>query len=100
MRAILPLFMTAQLMMEDTQASKWYSCFKMGCYFLPLFGGYLADKFLGRYWTIIGFSVPYVVGQLFILGETQTTLIIALVLCEYGSGVIKPKMRTLITTGS
>src|SRR2546427_8976253 len=67
MRAILFLYMTQVLRYEDTKATPLYSSFKMACYFLPLLGGWIADRWLGRYWTIVGFSVPYVVGQ-FILG--------------------------------
>src|ERR1700729_3831724 len=59
MRAILPLYLTTQLKMPDDKASEWYYTFKMACYFLPLLGGFLADRFLGKYWTIVGFSVPY-----------------------------------------
>src|SRR2546427_2001511 len=73
MRAILPLYMTTRLAMPDDQAAAWYSYFKAACYLLPLLGGYLADRYLGRYWTIIGFSVPYVVGQLLIGVESRTT---------------------------
>src|SRR5438105_6557905 len=67
MRAILFLYMTKALHFADTDAGPTYSAFKMACYFLPLLGGYIADRWLGRYWTIVGFSVPYVAGQ-FILG--------------------------------
>ena len=70
MRAILPLYMTAQLGMSDGSAAFWYSAFKMACYFLPLLGGYLADRYFGKYWTIVAFSVPYVVGQ-FLIGTVE-----------------------------
>src|ERR1700759_4952186 len=67
MRAILFLYLTKALHFSDTQATPIYSAFKMACYFLPLLGGIIADRWLGRYWTIVGFSVPYVLGH-FILG--------------------------------
>jgi dipeptide/tripeptide permease len=96
MRAILPLYMTAQLKVPDADAASWYSTFKMACYFLPLLGGYLADRFFGKYWTIVGFSVPYVLGQLLIGFEDQTMLVLALALCAMGSGVIKPNISSLM----
>src|SRR5438034_5024139 len=68
MRAILTLYLTTKLGMSDGRANEWYATFKMACYFLPLLGGFLADRYLGKYWTIVGFSVPYVVGQLLIGG--------------------------------
>lgn len=96
MRAILPLYLTTRLMMPDSQASEWYYTFKMACYFLPLLGGFLADRYLGKYWTIVGFSVPYVIGQLLIGRENETAVIIALSLCAMGSGVIKPNISALL----
>lgn len=96
MRAILFLYMTQALHMADTRAGPLYSAFKMACYFLPLVGGYIADRWLGRYWTIVGFSVPYVIGQ-FLLGvPNEMTLFIALTLLAFGSGVIKPNISTLM----
>jgi POT family proton-dependent oligopeptide transporter len=96
MRAILALYLTTALHFTDTQAGPIYSTFKMACYFLPLLGGLIADRWLGRYWTIVGFSVPYVLGH-FILGiENQVALVIALALLAGGSGVIKPNISTLM----
>jgi POT family proton-dependent oligopeptide transporter len=96
MRAILPLFLTGVLHFQDEDAQSIYSLFKSACYFLPLLGGFLADRYFGKYWTIVGFSVPYVVGQ-FLLGvQTQVTLILALCLLAAGSGVIKPNLSTLM----
>jgi len=96
MRAILPLYMTAQLQIADGTAATLYSSFKMACYFLPLLGGYLADRYFGKYWTIVGFSVPYVLGQILIGFEDHTVLILALALCAMGSGVIKPNISSLM----
>src|SRR5215813_11169022 len=90
MRAILFLYLTQVLRYSDTEATPIYSWFKQACYFLPLVGGYIADRWLGRYWTIVGFSVPYVVGQFLIGIPDPTFVFIALALLAGGSGVIKP----------
>src|SRR6516165_7852060 len=66
MRAILFLYMTTALRLSDTEAAPTYAAFKMGCYLLPLLGGLIADRWIGRYWTIVGFSVPYVLGHFFL----------------------------------
>jgi POT family proton-dependent oligopeptide transporter len=96
MRAILPLYLTTVLQFPDGEASSIYSLFKGACYLLPLLGGFLADRYFGKYWTIVGFSVPYVIGQ-FVLGiNNQVTLMLALALLACGSGVIKPNISTLM----
>src|SRR5262245_5011472 len=96
MRAILPLYMTQRLLIPDDRAAEWYSYFKAGCYLLPLLGGYLADRFIGKYWAIVGFSVPYVAGQLLIGAESRPALLVALVLLACGSGVTKPNISALM----
>jgi len=96
MRAILFLYMTQVLRYTDTGAAPIYMTFKMACYFLPLLGGWIADRWLGRYWTIVGFSVPYVLGH-FVLGiPNHVALLLALALLAGGSGVIKPNIPTLL----
>ena len=96
MRAILFLYLTQVLRFADTDATPLYSYFKMACYFLPLLGGYIADRWLGHYWTIVGFSVPYVVGQFLIGVPDPTYMFISLALLACGSGVIKPNISTLM----
>jgi dipeptide/tripeptide permease len=116
MRAILFMYMTMALHYRDTEAAPIYAAFKMGCYLLPLLGGLLADRWIGRYWTIVGFSVPYVLGQLLlcfsnpiILGDViqgmsserlafiaRMLLFMSLALLAGGSGVIKPNISSLL----
>jgi POT family proton-dependent oligopeptide transporter len=96
MRAILALYMADKLGLGEKNAATYLSFFMAACYFLPLLGGYVADNFIGKYWTIVGFSLPYILGH-FILGfENYTALVIALVLLAMGSGVIKPNISTLM----
>src|SRR5689334_19093131 len=59
MRAILLLYLTQVLGFSDRAGSSIYFAFKMAVYFLPLLGGFLADRYIGKYWSIVGFSVPY-----------------------------------------
>ena len=66
------------------------------CYFTPLLGGLLADRFLNKYWTIVAFAVPYVLGQFLVGLSDQYLMFGALGLLAFGSGVIKPNISTLM----
>jgi len=96
-RAILPLYLTSVLAFSDKDGGTIYYWYKMAAYFLPLLGGIVADRWLGRYWTIVGFSIPFVIGQ-FVLGiESQFWCMVALfMLLAPGTGVIKPNISSLL----
>jgi amino acid/peptide:H+ symporter len=96
-RAILPLYLTSVLSFSDKDGATIYYWYKMAAYFLPLLGGIIADRWLGRYWTIVGFSIPFVIGQ-FVLGiESQFWCLVALfLLLAPGTGVIKPNISALL----
>ncbi|HVX60468.1 MAG TPA: oligopeptide:H+ symporter, partial [Pirellulales bacterium] len=96
MRAILTLYMVDQLGFSDGLASSAMSYFIAGCYLLPLAGGFVADRFFGKYWTIVGFSIPYILGHVILGVEKVPFLIVALILLAMGSGVIKPNISTLM----
>jgi solute carrier family 15 (oligopeptide transporter), member 1 len=96
MRAILALYMTERLGVDKADAGTFMSLFIAACYFFPLIGGFVADNFLGKYWTIVLFSVPYVIAQFIVGIENQYIVFGALVLLAMGSGVIKPNISTLM----
>lgn len=96
MRAILAKYMTSSLGVDEGDAGLFMSIFIAACYFFPLVGGYLADNYFGKYWTIVGFSIPYVVAQFLVGFENQYVVFFALSLLAMGSGVIKPNISTLM----
>ncbi|MEN6451346.1 MAG: MFS transporter [Thermoguttaceae bacterium] len=99
MRAILLLYMIRILDFDDGKASAIYSYFVAGCYLLPLVGGFIADRFLGNYKTIVYFSIPYVLGQgILAVASLHNTpcLFLSLGLLALGSGIIKPNISTLM----
>lgn len=42
---------------SSTTVTNWQGT----CYLTPLLGAFLADAYLGRYWTIAGFSLLYII---------------------------------------
>lgn len=96
MRAILAMYMIDKLGVDKGNAGTYMSLFIAACYFFPLIGGWVADNFLGKYWTIVLFSVPYVVAQFIVGIENPIIVMSALVLLAMGSGVIKPNISTLM----
>jgi POT family proton-dependent oligopeptide transporter len=96
MRAILLRYMAEEMGFGDEIALMGMSYFVAACYLLPLVGGYVADNFFGKYWTIVGFSIPYILGHVILGVEQKPYLIAALVLLAMGSGVIKPNISTLM----
>ena len=96
MRAILALYMTERLGIDKADAGTFMSLFIAACYFFPLVGGYVADNFLGKYWTIVLFAVPYVVAQFMVGVENRYVVFGALAFLAMGSGVIKPNISTLM----
>lgn len=98
MSSILVVFMTRYLMgaggldvMTDEHAKKWFHLFTAAVYLTPLIGAVLSDTWLGKYRTIIAFSILYTVGMFALVwDQTRLGLGIGLVLIALGSGIIKP----------
>ena len=63
MKAILMVYMTDVLLMTKNNAQEIVHLFNAIIYVLPLIGAWLADKFLGRYKTILFISLIYCLGN-------------------------------------
>ncbi len=92
MSGILVLYMASQLKMDEGQAKEIAHLSKMAIYFLPLLGAWIADRWLGRYWTIMSLSLFYCFGHgVLAFGEgTRWGLYLGLGLIALGAGGIKP----------
>jgi proton-dependent oligopeptide transporter, POT family len=91
MRSILTIYMAQYLLLAEHEAEANYHYFVMACYLTPLVGGWLADRFFGRYPVIFWLSLGYVAGHAVIaLFESRAGLYAGLALIAAGSGGIKP----------
>ncbi|HYE31150.1 MAG TPA: POT family MFS transporter [Methylomirabilota bacterium] len=97
-RTILVVFMTQYLVtrsgqldtMNDTEAREWFHWFVSAVYFFPILGGILADSLLGKYRTILWFSILYCFGHLALaVDSTRLGLLVGLSLIAVGAGAIK-----------
>uniref|UniRef100_A0A5B7A955 Uncharacterized protein n=1 Tax=Davidia involucrata TaxID=16924 RepID=A0A5B7A955_DAVIN len=59
----LVLYFKHKLNQHSSTASKNVSNWSGTCYITPLIGAFLADAYIGRYWTIASFSIIYVIGM-------------------------------------
>jgi POT family proton-dependent oligopeptide transporter len=92
MKAILVVFMTNYLQVAANEAKASYHFFTTACYFLPLLGAFLSDRFFGKYKTIIWLSLFYCAGHavLAIFEGSVTGMYWGLGLIALGAGGIKP----------
>jgi POT family proton-dependent oligopeptide transporter len=97
MASILVLYMNEHLLYPERDAKAYYHLFIMATYLTPLVGGWLADRFFGRYATILWISFAYVVGHAVLATwETRTGLLVGLGLVAAGSGGIKPCVSAFV----
>ena len=104
MRNILTVFLVSSLLLylpegERTRGAKdVFHTFVIGVYFFPLLGGWLADRFFGKYNTIFWLSLVYCAGQacLALFVHDRTGFYIGLGLIALGSGGIKPCVASFV----
>ena len=106
MRNILTVFLIDYLLrnavpdegMRSAQAKGLMHLFMAGVYFFPLLGGYLADRFLGKYRVILSLSLVYCAGHacLAIFENNATGFYTGLFLIALGSGGIKPCVSAMV----
>ncbi|MBU0964063.1 peptide MFS transporter [Patescibacteria group bacterium] len=97
MKALLVMYMIEKLGYSDANSATIASFFTAACYILPIIGGIIADRWLGKFRTVIYFAIPYICGH-FVLGTftAELGLYVALALLAGGSGAIKPNITTLM----
>ncbi|MGE8226918.1 MAG: MFS transporter, partial [Stenotrophomonas sp.] len=105
MRNILVQFLITSLLLQEItaegragEAKDIMHSFMIGVYFFPLLGGWLADRFFGKYHTILWFSLIYCVGHLCLAlfeGNRQG-FFLGLGLIALGAGGIKPLVASFM----
>jgi POT family proton-dependent oligopeptide transporter len=96
MMAILTLYMNEHLRFDVAHVGRVYGLYTAGVYFLPLFGGLLADRFIGFNRAVIYGGVLMMLGHLVLGFEALPFFYSGLVLLACGSGLLKPNVSTLV----
>ena len=111
MRAILMLYMVQYLAWSDGKAGGLYGDYTGLVYITPLFGGFLADRYLGLRRAIVIGAFTMALGQGFLAfnaypttaggvaaggGLGVATLYLGLLLLIAGNGFFKPNISTLV----
>ena len=104
MRNILTVFLISTLLLQlpaeqrTGEAKHVFHTFVIGVYFFPLLGGWLADRFFGKYNTIFWLSLVYCAGHasLAIFENNVKGFYFGLFLIAFGSGGIKPLVASFV----
>lgn len=106
MRVLLVNFLTTAIIVgspfsgwgwDPVQAGALYGTYAMLLYISPIFGGILADKYLGyRYAVVIGAAIM-TLGHLFMAFNTPLFLYLGLAALVIGTGFFKPNMTSILS---
>ena len=104
MRNILTMFLMTSLLLSIPEplragmAKEVFHTFVIGVYFFPLLGGWIADRYFGKYNTILWLSLVYCAGHacLAMFEDNRNGFFFGLFLIALGSGGIKPLVSSFI----
>jgi len=105
MRNILVPFLISSVLLayipeadREGTAKDIFHSFVIGVYFFPLLGGWLSDRYYGKYNTVLWFSLIYCAGHacLAAFDDNRTGFYTGLFLIAFGSGGIKPLVVSFV----
>ncbi|MCM3905810.1 MAG: peptide MFS transporter [Pyrinomonadaceae bacterium] len=101
MRAILTLYMTKTLAegglgFDEKYASVIYATYVSSVWYLPLIGGWLADRVLGARRAVLIGGVIIACGHYSMAIDTVVTFYAGLVLIAMGTGLLKPNISAMV----
>ena len=98
MLAIFVLYLQAKFGYDTKTAGQIYGGFLFGIYFLPLFGGLIADNWLGYGKTITIGTIVMFLGYMLLAmpGLGITIVLIALGIISLGTGLFKGNLQALV----
>ncbi|MGI6341627.1 MAG: peptide MFS transporter [Bacteroidales bacterium] len=111
MRAFLILYMANDILkggpkahlgglgLSETLAGSIYGIFTGSCYILPILGGWLADRYIGKRRSVLIGGIFIMIGHFTLAGnfyDNFAVFILGLTLVAIGNGFFKPSAPTMI----
>ena len=96
MRALLVLYMTQALHFADGKALSIYGYYTSAAYFMPLLGGWLADRFFGARRAVFIGGVIIAGGHFSLALSPLPFFYTGLALVAIGTGLLKPNVSTMV----
>lgn len=104
MRVLLVLFLTAALTNANPgmgwsaeNAGALYSTYAMLLYITPIFGGIIADRYIGYRWAVVIGSIVMTLGHVTMFFEGELFLYLGLSFLVIGTGFFKPNMTSILS---
>lgn len=82
---------------DPVQAGALYGTYAMLLYITPIFGGILADKYLGYRMAVVIGAAIMTLGHLFMAFDTPLFLYLGLAALVIGTGFFKPNMTSILS---
>lgn len=96
MRAILVLYMTQSLNFSDEKSVMIYGYYTTSVYFLPLVGGWIADRFLGAKRAVLVGGIIIACGHFSLAISPLPFFYTGLILVAIGTGLLKPNISAMV----
>ena len=98
MLSVLTLYLKNELALGEDGSKTLVHLFKMAVYFLPLAGAWLADRWLGRYRTILSLAFFYCLGHgaLALFEGSREGVLLGPTLIALGAGGTKPCVSAFV----
>lgn len=104
MRVLLINFLTMAIVSDNPgwgwsaeNAGALYGTYAMLLYITPIFGGILADRYIGYRWAVVIGSIIMTLGHASMAIETEFSLYAGLGLLVIGTGFFKPNMTSILS---
>ncbi|MFA9189745.1 peptide MFS transporter [Flavobacterium sp. FZUC8N2.13] len=104
MRVLLILFLTASISggnpgwgWNAENAGALYGTYAMLLYITPIFGGIIADRYIGYSWAVVVGSIIMTLGHVAMFLDTPFMLYLGLGLLVIGTGFFKPNMTSILS---